>query len=131
MTLYHYCCDHSVAKVTRRGFLYPQHQPLLGAIALVWLTDMDRPDRDGLGLTSNILQCDRMDYRYICDRDYVEPWAVFAERKGISPLVRIGLEEGRMPERWFVSERNVFAQLDRRYANPFPLRTAEGLTEVL
>ena len=58
MRLYHYTCDHGRAGIERDGFVKP------GLDGLVWLTDLldvkrRSKTRQALGLTSNILNCDR------------------------------------------------------------------------
>lgn len=65
--LYHYTCGHSVKGIRREGKLTPNRHPLLGMLELVWLTDLDIPDVDALGLTSHILKCRRTEYRATVD----------------------------------------------------------------
>lgn len=57
MTLYHYTCEHAALDIGERGTLRPH-------LGLIWLTDLDVPMRDALGLTSNTLACDRTAFRY-------------------------------------------------------------------
>ena len=62
MRLYHYTCgDHGRPGIQRDGFVRP------GADGLVWLTDLldekrRSKTRQALGLTSNIISCDRMEH---------------------------------------------------------------------
>lgn len=123
MRLYHYTCGHVAKRVTRRGFLKPTPQPTIGGIPLLWLTDMDPPVRDALGLTSISLQCDRMDYRYIVDTEDAVSWPVAAERF-VRIRARLETQDGVRPERWFVATRPVFAIQDRAYVNPQPIGKA-------
>lgn len=99
MKLYHYTCDHGFAGAGRDKLLYP-HGLLLKA---VWATDLDTPDRDALGLTSRILNCDRTEYRATVDGRHFEHW--FQARRDIDPDIRDGLElaPGVQPGNWFVS----------------------------
>lgn len=107
MTLYHYTCDHSVERIRRDGFLRPNRHPSLGA-RLVWLTDLDTPDRDALGLTSQFITCDRTKHRFtVADESFVVPWTEWAREHKVSHLVRDYLEQFGLPRHWFVSEHHV------------------------
>lgn len=57
-TLWHYTCDHGLLKIGARGWLKP------GADSWLWLTDLDVPHRDALGLSSVLIECDRTAHRY-------------------------------------------------------------------
>lgn len=83
MTLWHYTCEHHRAQLGWHGALKP------GLDGFVWLTDLDHPNAAGLGLTSNILSCDRTAHRYrvaadaaahhwVDVRQYVDPVRVDA-----------------------------------------------------
>lgn len=112
-SLFHYTCAHTKARLGDRGFLLP-HPQLFGR-SVIWLTDMEHPNRIGLGLTSDILHCDRLDYRYITT-DPAEPWMAWAARMGVDPLWRHDLETGgRLPLRWFIAERPVWVVRDRSW----------------
>jgi hypothetical protein len=67
MRLYHYCCSHSLEGIRKDGFLRPWRQVALGDVPLVWLTDLEVPDRKALGLTSDLLDCDRLEHRVVVD----------------------------------------------------------------
>lgn len=83
MILYHYCCHHSAYAIEHDRFtLRP------GLDGFVWLTDLDVPDRRGLGLTSRILSCDRTECRFVVDEPIeVERW-IDVRRALPRPLVR-------------------------------------------
>lgn len=117
MTLYHYCCACSARRITARGFLYPHGGALFG-VPLVWLTDQAVPDRVGLGLTSHLLKCDRLDFRYMADvkPDAVERWLDSAARRYLAGDPDFhDFEDGRQPESWWIATRPVFAIRDRSY----------------
>lgn len=103
MKLYHYCCAHSAPKIQDDGVLKPNGF-LLRA---VWATDLERPDRDALGLTSNFIQCDRTEYRVVVDGRHFTHW--FKARADVSPAIRDGLElaPGVTPGNWYVSFEDV------------------------
>lgn len=117
MRLYHYCCSCSVRGITARGFLRPNGEDLFG-VALVWLTDQAVPNREGLGLTSHMLKCDRLQYQYIADVDpsQVEPWLTSEVRRKLAVDPEFHeFEDGRSPETWWIATRPVFAVRNRAY----------------
>lgn len=119
VVLYHYCCEHSRREIGRYGTLIPK--PQLWGGSLVWLTDMAEPDAEGLGLTSHIQPCDRLEYRYVVRLECTR-WmrshsrALFKATQGGIALA--WFEHGRMPERWWVSDTAVPARIDRLYHRP-------------
>lgn len=117
MRLYHYCCSCSRRTITDRGFLRP-HGAVLFGVDLVWLTDQDVPNRDGLGLTSYMLKCDRLEYQYVVDveAEHVEPWVGSSVRDALaSDPAFHEFEDGRQPETWWIARRPVFAVRNRAY----------------
>jgi hypothetical protein len=114
MKLYHYTCSHTRPKVGTRGMLRPNPHPWLGK-SLLWLTDQETPDRDGLGLTSRTLACDRLEFRYIVDTNDAKPWNEFAT--SIAQRGRMILEgvPGAKPQTWWVCETSQLGILDREY----------------
>lgn len=117
MTLYHYCCRHSAQAITRVGMLRPFGKELFG-VNLIWLTDQAMPNRDGLGLTSHILKCDRLECQYIVQADPpdVERWITSDVRAelAVSPDFH-EFEDGRQPETWWISRRPLLARRNRSY----------------
>jgi hypothetical protein len=101
--LFHYTCEHGqTAILLDNEVLRP------GPDGFLWLTDLNYPFRDALGLTSKTLSCDRTEYRF--DVDMVEltptnvmPW--WALRREFDPLVVDGLESvpGVMPMHWWLA----------------------------
>lgn len=119
--LYHYTCDHGRKGIGLTGWLNPV-EGLAGP--LVWLTDMDQPDRLALGLTSHLLACDRLDYRYQVRAEMeVEHWPTSLVRARAPELAVMMLESvaGVDPSRWFVTRGRQFGTLDRRYINAAPV----------
>lgn len=104
-TLYHFTCRHVSPLIGRRGVLTPKPQPLLGGWPLIWLTDLDVADRDALGLSSNMISCDRTEVRYVVDDpDSCLPWDVWAEGRHVLRSRRSALTFGCQPAHWWVSE---------------------------
>lgn len=106
-TFYHYTCDHGRAALGECGTL----QPFGGRrrfiapwpARYVWVTDLDTPVRDALGLTSSFLMCDRTRFRYrVLEPSTVQPWADLAGQAGVW---RAALEEapGARPKHWYFS----------------------------
>jgi hypothetical protein len=116
MRFYHYTCDHGRKALGARGMLRPQPQPVLGGVRLVWLTDIAKPDREGLGLTSHLLDCDRLAYRYVVDAE-PESWREWAWRNAVPWVARMRLEDApnAAPSTWYVLESSVLGVLDRHY----------------
>jgi hypothetical protein len=116
MTLYHYCCEHSRKAIGTRGMLRPNRLPF-GPYNVLWLTPQAIPDRKGLGLTSSILNCDRLDYRYRVQTDAALLYHEWADRVRLSSYIRAALEgvDGARPELWYVSLTSQLGILDRSY----------------
>lgn len=116
MSFWHYTCEHSQRKMGDTGMLLPLRQ-LVGADPLarhlsgfraplghiIWLTDLDSPIADALGLTRNSLRCDRTAHRYRVV-DYV-PMHYPSVRRHLSKKLRDELETapGAMPSHWYVA----------------------------
>lgn len=120
MTLYHYTCDHGRSGIGDSGFIKPSPTFWQGT-PLIWLTDMETPDRLALGLTSQILRCDRLDYRYlvgVCAAP--EPWLTSRYRfeAPIKAVLMLEAIDGVQPTRWWVSPVRLFAAFDKGYAKP-------------
>ncbi|MFB9378578.1 hypothetical protein ACFFKU_06955 [Kineococcus gynurae] len=112
--LWHYCCDHSARGIRATRIVRPIWQPLLH-LELSWWTDLTPPDRLGLGLTSQILSCDRIAHRFhptTASRGLVEPWLTWLQRQPAT-LRQLGRElhlPGTLPRHWHVAERPVHVQ---------------------
>lgn len=104
--LWHYTCQHGHDAIT--DTLRP------GLDGYVWLTDLDAPHRDALGLTSHLLRCDRTQHRYrVTDTTDVTPYT--AIRATLRPERRNGLEtSGTLLRHWYVSTQRVPVIYDPR-----------------
>jgi hypothetical protein len=113
--LWHFTCIDGHRAIGRIGQLRPQPHPLIGGVALVWLTDDPEPERDAVGLTSNFITCDRMAYRYrVIDKGAgVIPWSEFRPRLAAYEDTLAVLESYATPECWWVSRRPVAVVLDQ------------------
>lgn len=112
MRLWHFTCEHGYRQIGTHGTLKPNRHVLLGdAPPVVWLTDLQSPERDAVGLTSRFITCDRMAYRYMVNEGTVERWADFADEHDVPLWVRADLESYGDPEHWFVSTRPLRARL--------------------
>ena len=104
MDLYHFTCSHRVQQIRDEGMVVPGHH-LIGDDGLrttaipwagfAWFTDLAVPARLPLGLTSDLLICDRTEYRFraLAGSSLVpwmtvrrsHPWRVFLESAGARP----------------------------------------------
>lgn len=102
--LYHYTCNHRLNGILADRTLQTNPHPLLG-YALVWLTDLDVPDRAGLGLTSQYISCDRTENRVeVAYTPEIRPWVEWARLAKIPWLARETIEGGgALPRHWWVS----------------------------
>lgn len=113
MRLWHFTCgDHGHARIGARGVLRPNLHPLIRALGpIVWLTDDPDPTRDAVGLTSSMISCDRLQYRYrALGASVCTPWRAFRHR--VSPAVLTDLESFGEPDSWWVCFRPLRVVLD-------------------
>ncbi|MPZ66211.1 MAG: hypothetical protein GEU83_12080 [Pseudonocardiaceae bacterium] len=105
-TLYHYTCTDRAPGIRADRELVPNYQPWIGW-PLVWLTDMDTPDKAALGLTArHLLRCDRTAVRCTVARHpAVQPWWLWVRNADVDLLSRDLYEaaEGAAPAHWWVS----------------------------
>ena len=116
MKLYHFTCDHGIHGISQDGSVRPNTQPLLRtAPPIIWLTDLDVPDRSALGLTSMMLECDRTRHRLDVDAEHVRGllhWPAAAREWKIPRPVRDLLENsGALPMHWYVTAAPIDVQL--------------------
>lgn len=93
--------------------LRPNPHPWLG-VSLLWLTDQEIPDRAGLGLTSQILDCDRLEFRYIVETDDARRWKDVASTSALGRMILESVH-GARPETWWIVDHAVLGVLDRDY----------------
>jgi hypothetical protein len=112
-TYYHFTCSHAAALIGRHGILMPPvlpHPLYPGFPKVIWLTDMTYvadKDREGLGLTSTHLSCDRTKFRYTVsgtEADKVIPWMGSRQREELRDETRKILESFDKPAHWFISD---------------------------
>lgn len=108
--LYHYTCSHGRDAIGEMGVLIPNRHPFLKR-SFVWLTDMEVPDRDALGLTSTILSCDRLEYSYEVIEESIKQCMPFSRFKKLSNTVVEDLARYAQPSHWWVSTRPITAVL--------------------
>lgn len=118
--LYHFTCAHAFRRIGRQNcLLVPQvKHPLLGC-KVTWLTTEAEPDRMATGLTSSILDCDRMQYRYLVtgiDLSACREWLGSWERRNAPQRNVRTLESYGDPEHWWIADRAVRARWDNCYA---------------
>ena len=110
--LFHYTCDHGRdAILADGGMLRP------GFDGFVWMTDLDVPYRVALGLTSQILSCDRTAHRFeLVMPEWNDtppwpavPWMELRKMRGFKLMAYVLEAAGTMPRHWFVSSRPVLA----------------------
>lgn len=108
--LWHFTCDHGHRGVGKRGVLQPHPHPLLQSLGpMVWLTSDARPNRVDVGLTSTVLHCDRMAFRYRATPPFPVRWSSISTE--VPALVRAALERGADPSIWWLSFEPVPAVL--------------------
>lgn len=110
--LFHFTCDHAAPLIRRCGEIHPQapwlpQTGLANAPPVVWLTDLRAPKADDVGLTSTMLRCNRLEFRFTILTDRAIPWLHFIETYTpdsgwLSMLHGFGQIETH-PEHWFVA----------------------------
>lgn len=111
---YHYTCGHRAPGIREDGVVIPGHHlpsasPLISGIPwarFAWFTDLDVPIKDALGLTSDLLICDRTEYRFrALDPDRLVAWMSIR----LNYEFRHWLEAapGARPAHWYVSRDSV------------------------
>lgn len=108
MAFWHYTCDHGHEGID--GLVVPGG--LVGTPSEVaWFTDLGRPIREALGLTSHLLSCDRTAYRYrVVDPSPLVPWVEVRRRYPWAAAIE--LAPGARPRHWLVATEPVAVTLD-------------------
>lgn len=103
--LWHYTCDHGHERIDASGSVIPgafQTGRFDTPGVYAWFTDLSVPIRDGLGLTSQILTCDRTAHRYrVTDPTGIVPWS--SVRRSCEWAEELEAAEGARPRHWFVA----------------------------
>lgn len=113
LILYHYTCSHGNLAISRDGMVRPLVSILNNSALTVptsahfaWFTDLDVPHREALGLTSNILNCDRTEHRFrVTDRSGMARWIDI--RRLRPDLWHLEDAPGAMPQHWWVATEPV------------------------
>ena len=107
-------CKHTMAEMGPDlfgGYILEPRSPF----GFLWLTDLDVPFRDALGLTSNILDCDRTEFQLrLSDPSHAKPWTEV--RRDYPELWNLERAYGAQPMHWYVSRQNELAELVVREA---------------
>lgn len=123
-TFWHYTCAHgrqgigTLGVLRSPGVLKPEaRRPGLSEderlmLALIWVTDLPVPDIEGLGLTKQILSCERWTHRYrITNHRPIMPFADMQYRFSLDAQMDL-LTGDAKPEHWFVSWKPLPAVYD-------------------
>lgn len=115
--LYHFTCDKGARLIGRYNCLIiPQGAHPVCGWSLAWFTTETAPDREATGLTSALVTCDRMAFRYtITDPSPCVPWTGSRWQEETPAAFRRVMEKHGDAEHWWVSDRPVRAALDRAY----------------
>lgn len=120
--LWHYTCSHGRAAIGTSGQIVPAQQltsrelPWPGSY--VWVTDLATPNAEALGLTRQLVKCDRTAHRYlVCPGQPVTRWVDI--RRQVPPVWRDELEgaPGAMLMHWYVSRQPLAVVLSERGAH--------------
>lgn len=103
--LYHYTCDHAAPMIRKDMTLKPINE----LIPMLWLTDLDIPDRLGLGLTMKTLKYDRLAHRFIVPQPtevhrWIDVRRSWRGTKGWVWVKAIESTEGALPMHWYVTK---------------------------
>lgn len=113
MILYHYTCGDQLPSIKTTGRILPRRHPLLRRYPrMIWLTDLDVPDKGWTGLTSDYLTCDRTEWRLAFETERGESgihhWPRIAHVWGIPSPVRAQFERApALPMHWWLSTEPV------------------------
>ena len=111
-TLWHFTCEnHGHPGIYGSGQVNP------GTDGVAWLTDLEFPHRDALGLVRVSLKCDRGAVRYRVDvtdemREVIVSWLRFRQELPAEAIYPLENFPGVMPRHWFVAVSPVKAIYD-------------------
>ena len=116
LALYHYTCEHGHDRIGQAGELLPAwdlvspaKQKLLPVTSkLVWMTDLRLPAMGPLGLTHQMLTCDRTAHRYrVAEKAHALWWMDVRRSMPAEWRDPLELAPGAMPMHWWVTDRPV------------------------
>jgi hypothetical protein len=112
--LYHFTCEHRVQHIRNDGIVVPGHhqkrddglpQAAIPWAAFAWFTDLPVPSREPLGLTMDLLRCDRTEFRFrAITEGSLMPWLTVRRSY---PWRHFLESPGTRPGNWFVSTESV------------------------
>lgn len=107
-SFWHFTCGHGRRGIGLHGLIKPNP-----ATGLSWFTDLRTPRRIELGITSHLIDCDRLRYRYrVLEPSKLQPWRdVITDPDMVAALTADGLTR---PDHWWVATEPVLAQLVTR-----------------
>jgi len=105
--LYHFTCSHAAPRIRTARWLVPHPQVVLGGCELIWLTDMDVPERLALGLTSYTLRCDRTEVRVTVVTAEAKHWPTYARTVEPAQRRQLDFADGALPMHWWVADAPV------------------------
>ncbi len=115
--LYHYTCRDRYAMIRGSGLLRANQPHLRKIPPAVWLTDLETPDRLGLGLTSFMLRCDRTEHRVIVELPGEPPlwhWPRWAHKHlALGDRDALELNPGVLPMHWWLYLADIPLELGR------------------
>lgn len=104
--MFHFTCDHGFEGIKQLGYVAPNWHPLLG-MKVAWFTDLETPNAETVGLTSNLLNCDRLAHSVEVDPSRVRRWLGSGEQASTPPLIQADLHRGSDPSHWWISRIQV------------------------
>ena len=113
LRLYHWTCEHRAPGIRKDGFVTPH-------MGIAWWTDLAVPGgrtRKAVGLTSNTLACDRMQYR--CEAREVTDiirWRDYAREREQEWVKELEASPWVKPDHWWVSLTDIPVRSVRRIA---------------
>jgi hypothetical protein len=103
---WHYTCEHKVSDIEATGVVLPQTQQMLGGLQVAWFTNMPSASRQALGLTSHMLNCDRMSHLFHVlpvDEHKIVEWGRLRSQLSRSMVIALESAPGTRPMFWGVA----------------------------
>jgi hypothetical protein len=112
--MYHFTCDHGYAAILAdNGMIRPNRHPMLPqAPPLIWLTDLEEPSADDVGLTSALVRCNRLAHRFKIDEGQrAIPWLSSGVCHLANPRVVEALHLLGRPDHWWIALHPLSAEV--------------------